>query len=212
MTDDWSLLMEIDDNLAGAEMNALDTAVFLATRKTVYERLHPETKAETFKGNQHTGKLASDIMSFTTSTAEKFNLSKRQVERIIAAGSKLGRQEIEQLRAAPRQVSLNDLTEISKISDTVERGQVVMSLSGGNAKSASDARKQINAKPGDAHVSDADKKLRALNDVFARAPIAARRAFVAHNAEALRDLLDALTDEAAPAADIVPFIRAEQIA
>ena len=45
VTDDWAAIMEIDDNLAGAEMNALDTAVFLATRKQVYERLHPETKA-----------------------------------------------------------------------------------------------------------------------------------------------------------------------
>lgn len=44
VTDDWSRLMEIDDNLAGAEMNALDTAIFLAERKRVYEKLHPETK------------------------------------------------------------------------------------------------------------------------------------------------------------------------
>lgn len=44
VTDDWSRLMEIDDNLAGAEMGPLDTAVFLAERKAVYERLHPETK------------------------------------------------------------------------------------------------------------------------------------------------------------------------
>ncbi|HPT48548.1 MAG TPA: hypothetical protein PLM07_21900, partial [Candidatus Rifleibacterium sp.] len=45
VTDDWARLMEVDDNLAGAEMNALDTAVFLAERKKVYEKLHPETKA-----------------------------------------------------------------------------------------------------------------------------------------------------------------------
>jgi ParB family chromosome partitioning protein len=212
VTDDWSLLMEIDDNLAGAEMNALDTAVFLATRKTVYERLHPETKADAFKGNQHTGKLVSELSSFTTSTAEKFGITARQIQKIIAAGSKLNPDEITQLRAAPKQVTLKDLTEISKIGETTERSGVVTRLAAGTAKSASDARKQINAKPGDAHVSDADKKLRALNDAFARAPIAARRAFVAHNAEALRDLLDALTDEAAPAADIVPFIRAEQTA
>lgn len=212
VTDDWSLLMEIDDNLAGAEMNALDTAVFLASRKAVYERMHPETKADAFKGNQHTGKLVSELSSFTTSTAEKFGITARQIQKIIAAGSKLNADEITQLRAAPKQVTLKDLTEISKIGETSERSGVVTRLAAGSAKSASDARKQINAKPGDAHISDADKKLRALNDAFARAPIAARRAFVAHNAEALRTLLDALTDEAAPAADIVPFIRAEQIA
>jgi ParB family chromosome partitioning protein len=208
VTDDWALLMEIDDNLAGAEMNALDTAVFLATRKAVYERLHPETAADAFKGNQHTGKLAADIMSFATSTAEKFNLTERHIRRVIAAGSILSSDEITQLRAAPKQVTLKDLTEISKIGEVTERSDVVTRLAVGTAKSASDARKQINAKPGDVNISDADKKLRALQDAFARAPIAARRAFVADNAEELRDLLDVLNDEATPAAEIVPFMRA----
>jgi ParB family chromosome partitioning protein len=40
VTDDWARLMEVDDNIAGAELNPLDTAVFLATRKAVYEKLH----------------------------------------------------------------------------------------------------------------------------------------------------------------------------
>ncbi|MCU9850381.1 ParB N-terminal domain-containing protein [Defluviimonas sp. WL0024] len=39
VTDDWAQLMEIDDNLAGAEMNALDTAVFLAERQRLGWRL-----------------------------------------------------------------------------------------------------------------------------------------------------------------------------
>lgn len=205
VTDDWALLMEIDDNLAGAEMNALDTAVFLATRKEVYERLHPETKADAFKGNQHTGKLAADIVSFATSTAEKFGLTDRHVRRLITAGSKLASNEVAQLRAAPKPVTLKDLTEISKIGETTERSDVVTRLAQGTAKSASDARRQINAKPGDAHVSDADKKLRALQDAFARAPLAARRAFVAEHAEVLRDLLP---NQEADATGVVPFVRA----
>ncbi|MEM5477145.1 ParB N-terminal domain-containing protein [Pacificibacter sp. AS14] len=207
VTDDWALLMEIDDNLAGAEMNALDTAVFLATRKAVYERLHPETKAGVAGGLARQG-LATDIVSFAESTAEKFGVSERHVRRMMIAGSKLNPDEITQLRAAPKQVTLKDLTEISKIGEVTERSDVVTRLAAGTAKSATDARKQINAKPGDALISDADKKLRALQDAFARAPMAARRAFVADNADVLRDLLDALGDEATPAAEIVPFIRA----
>ena len=35
VTDDWARLMEIDDNIAGAELNPLDTALFLAERKRV---------------------------------------------------------------------------------------------------------------------------------------------------------------------------------
>lgn len=206
VTDDWALLMEIDDNLAGAEMNALDTAVFLATRKTVYERLHPETKAGVAGASARWD--ATDIMSFASSTAEKFGVSERHVRRMIVAGSKLGPQEITQLRAAPKQVTLKDLTEISKIGETTERKDVVTRLAEGTAKSATDARKQIDAKPGDALISDADKKLRTLQDAFARAPIKARRAFVADNADVLRELLDALEVDAMPPAEVVPFIRA----
>ncbi|KAB6715831.1 ParB/RepB/Spo0J family partition protein [Roseobacter sp. TSBP12] len=205
VTDDWALLMEIDDNLAGAEMNALDTAVFLATRKEVYERLHPETKADAFKGNQHTGKLAADIVSFATSTAEKFGLTDRHVRRLITAGSKLASNEVAQLRAAPKPVTLKDLTEIAKIGEASERGNVVARLAQGTAKSVTDARKQINAKPGDAHVSAADQSLRKLNDAFARAPLAARRAFVAEHADVLRELLP--NKEAEPTG-VVPFVRA----
>jgi ParB family transcriptional regulator, chromosome partitioning protein len=205
VTDDWALLMEIDDNLAGAEMNALDTAVFLATRKEVYERLHPETKADAFKGNQHTGKLAADIVSFATSTAEKFGLTDRHVRRLITAGSKLASNEVAQLRAAPKPVTLKDLTEIAKIGEASERGNVVARLAQGTAKSVTDARKQINAKPGDAHVSAADQSLRKLNDAFARAPLAARRAFVAEHADVLRELLP---NQEADATGVVPFVRA----
>lgn len=205
VTDDWALLMEIDDNLAGAEMNALDTAVFLANRKAVYERLHPETKADAFKGNRHTGKLAADIMSFATSTAEKFGLTERHIRRVLAAGAMLSPKEITHLRDAPKPVTLADLTEISKISDDNDRIQVVLSLAGGNAKSASDARNQLSAQPGDAHVSDADKKLRALQDAFARAPMTARRTFVADNAEVLREILD---QQDTAASEVVPFVRA----
>jgi len=39
-------------------------------RKAIYEELHPETKAEAFKGNRHTGSLASDNLSFTSATSE----------------------------------------------------------------------------------------------------------------------------------------------
>ena len=72
VTDDWAAIMEIDDNLAGAEMNALDTAVFLATRKQVYERLHPETKAGVAGGLARQGSAtelssAGRISSSTTS-------------------------------------------------------------------------------------------------------------------------------------------------
>ena len=198
VTDDWAQLIEIDDNLAGAEMNALDTAVFLAERKRLYEKLHPETRADAFRGNQHTGKLASDIVSFATSTAEKFGLSKRQIERIVAAGAALDRTAIAQLREAPAPVTLKDLTEIAKISSPAERTAVVLRFASGNAKSAAAARKSLAAEDGRnaaaPEVDPVDVEFKALLNAWSRSRTAARRRFVA---QAYHQLAALLRDEAA---------------
>ena len=179
VTDDWARLMEIDDNLAGAEMNALDTAVFLARRKEVYERLHPETK-------QHVAGAAarwnaSDIVSFASATAEKFGVSQRHVERMVAAGRALGPDQTAALRKAPRPVTLKDLTEIGKISDPAERYDVVARLAAGNAKSAAEARRSIAARDETVNVPAKDPvedAFVALLTAWKRAPMAALRRFV----------------------------------
>lgn len=192
-TDDFARLMEIDDNLAGAEMNALDTAVFLAERKRLYEKMYPETKAEAFKGNRHTGSLASDIVSFASSTAEKFGMSRRQVERIIASGSRLGPDEVRRLRSAPRPVTLKDLQDISKISETGERYHVVDCLALGRTKNASGARKLWKAEQGEGPepLSPADRALARLLDAWDRAPKVARDRFLEERGDQLRRELDA---------------------
>jgi ParB family chromosome partitioning protein len=188
VTDDWARLMEIDDNLAGAEMNALDTAVFMATRKAVYERLHPETKAGVAGGLARQGS-ASELSSFADATAEKFNITARQVQKIVAAGTRLGPDEVAQLRASPRAVTLKDLIEISKISQPTERYDVVRHLSEGSAKSATEARRLIKpAEPGP--VKDpVDEAFKAGLNWWKRAPMAARRRMVAEFEGDLRELL-----------------------
>jgi ParB family chromosome partitioning protein len=189
VTDDWARLMEIDDNLAGAEMNALDTAVFLATRKAVYERLHPESRADAFHGNQHTGKLASDIVSFATATAEKFGVTKRHIERMVAAGVWLGPDEVSRLRAAPRAVTLKDLTEIGKIGTATERYGVVRHLSEGTAKSAAEARRLIKPAHAGPVKDPVDEAFKTGLTWWKRAPMAARRRMVAELEGDLRELL-----------------------
>ncbi len=176
-TDDQARIMEIDGNLSGAELNPLDTAVFLATRKAVYERLHPETKAGVAGGLARQG-LASDIESFADVTAEKFGLSRRHVERLVAAGTRLGPDEIAQLRAAPRQVTLKDLQDIARIKGAPDRYGVVAALSEGRAKSASAAFKALKG-PVEAPVQNpADEQFLALKKAWDRAGAAARRRFV----------------------------------
>lgn len=197
---DWALLIEIDDNLAGAEMDALDTALFLAERKRVYEKLHPEARADTFSGNQHTGKLAADIMSFATSTAEKFGVTERHVRRMVAAGSALSRDERRWLRSAPKPVTLADLQALAKVDDGHERAQICIALSNGVARSVSAARQSYAAACGivsDRLQDPVEEALKALNAAWGRAPMATRRRFV----DAVFDDLSPLVVDAAEARD-----------
>ncbi len=210
VTDDWARLIEIDDNLAGAEMNALDTAVFLATRKAVYERLRPDTRADAFKGNRHTGSLVSDTMSFARSAAEKFGLSRRQVERMVSAGSRLGADEVARLRQAPRPVTLKDLQDLAKVNNAPDRYDVVAALAEGRAKSASAALKALKA-PVEAPPKDAvEEQFIALVKVWARAGQRAKRRFVAEYFEEL-GLLGADEEEARFEAE-KPALLAEVVA
>ena len=193
ISDDVAALIEIDDNLAGAEMNALDTAVFLATRKAVYERLHPETRATAFKGNRHTGSLAADMMSvasFATATAEKFGMTDRHVRRMIAAGSALAPDQVRALRQAPRQVTLADLMEIAKIGAPTDRYSVVERLASGRAKSAAEARRQLAEPAAETGEKDpVEDAFQGLVKLWERVPMAARRRFVTEYAADLEALL-----------------------
>jgi ParB family transcriptional regulator, chromosome partitioning protein len=196
VTDDWARIMELDDNIAGAELSPLDTAVFLSERKRVYEKLHPEMASGVFKGNQYTGKVVGDIVSFTTSTAEKFAMSVRNVERMVRAGGALERSEIQTLRTAPRPVTLKDLDAIGRIGEPDERSAVVSALAEGKAKSAAEARRAYVAQNGDAQplIKDpAEEGFRAIASLWVRLPMAAKRRFADDYA---RELLGLIQGEA----------------
>lgn len=199
VTDDWAQLIEIDDNLAGAEMCPLDNAIFLARRKEVYERMHPETKAGVAGASARWMQRASrSVASFATVTAEKFGISDQQVRKIIAAGTRLGPDEVAQLRRAPKPVTLADLQVISKIVNPTERYDVIDLLEEGRAKSAGDAVKQIAQRDQGGEVASADPAQAALADLsrrWSRAPMAAKRRFVEeHWAEMSRIMRDGAAD------------------
>lgn len=176
-TDDQARIMEIDANLAGAELNPLDTAVFLASRKAVYEKMHPETKAGVAGGLARQG-LASDMMSFADVTAEKFGMSKRHVERLVAAGTRLGPDEVAKLRAAPRKVTLKDLQDIAKIKTATDRYGVVAALTEGRAKNVSSALKTLQAPVETPQKDPVEDQFSTLKTAWKRAGAQARRRFV----------------------------------
>lgn len=188
VTDDWARMMEIDDNLAGAEMNALDTAVFLATRKAVYERLHPEAKAKTGAALAAARWNAADIMSvasFAATTAEKFGLTDRHVRRLIAAGSALHPDQVTALRSAPGPVTLADLQALAK-SDAVQRSAAVAEFAAGRVKKLAQALKPPASTPVKTPVEGGFK---ALRDAWTRASKAERKKFLGVEGKVIFDLL-----------------------
>ena len=176
-SDDWAKLMEIDDNVAGAELSAVDTAVFLAERKEVYERVYPEAK--------HGGDRRSDqvdmmsVWSFAAVTAQKFGLSERHVRRLITAGAAINRVGADKLRGTAVPVTLADLMAFSKM--TPEQQNVAANrVSNGSSKTLRDAARAFGgAAPSKSVQGSPDQKETTLSDAWDRAPMKIRRAFVA---------------------------------
>ena len=199
VTDDWSRMMEIDDNLAGAELTPLDTAIFLARRKEVYERLHPETKrgvaGAVARWDDATANIA--VASFAKATAEKFSMSERKVFMLLAAGSRLSAKDAHLLRSAPNPVSLTDLGELSKVGNPAARHEVVEAFAAGTAKKIKDAVKACAAREGGMQPTLKDpveEAFKALSALWARAPKAAKRRFVEEHADDLAQMIEGGAD------------------
>lgn len=93
-------LAELDENLVRNQGNAIEQGEWLAEKKRIYERLHPETKATTGKElvqkrwntseeNSLVQKDTGENLSFVSDTAEKTGLSKRTIEQSIQIAENL---------------------------------------------------------------------------------------------------------------------------
>ncbi|MDJ0628552.1 MAG: ParB N-terminal domain-containing protein [Rhodobacter sp.] len=179
-TADEARLMEIDDQIAGSGLSPLDTAVFLAHRKTIYEKLYPQSVARTGAALAAARWNAADIMSvasFATVTAQQFGLTDRHVRRLVAVGSSLSPQDIDTLRGSERPIQLKDLMVLAKIGAAGERSAVCERLASGKARSAAEARRQQRGTAAPA-LSRTDRSYLALCDAWSRASKPARRRFV----------------------------------
>ena len=122
-TDDEARMVEIDENIVRHELNPLDRAMFLAERKVIYERLHPETK----KGakNQHSKSL-SDIVSFSKETAAKVGLSERAIQRAVSIATGLSVETRKAVAGTPFALKQAELLALAKL--TAPQQQKVIRL------------------------------------------------------------------------------------
>jgi ParB family chromosome partitioning protein len=178
-TDEFARLMEIDDNLAGAELSALDTAVFLAERKRVYEKMHPETRAaigaELVAKRWNSVETVS-VASFAEAIAQQMGITPRHVRNFVRAGERLDSRDVSDLREAVKPVGVADLMTLSKITQPTDRYDVVKLLKAGEAKNAASAWATVKAANGQgkAPKSPVDAAHMRMVDNWKRAPKAAK--------------------------------------
>jgi ParB family chromosome partitioning protein len=188
---DQALRMEVDGNMAGAPMSALDMAVFLAARKRLYEKEHPEARRGLAgaRGRWH-ATVGATVASFAATAAEALGKSELTIFRLVAVGERLEAEEVARLRAAARPVRFEDLQALAKIGQTAERVAVVDLLAAGEARTAAAARALVAAREGRGPQpsSRVEAAFKALCEAWLRAPKAARRRFVEHRFEDVEDL------------------------
>lgn len=177
VNDNWAQIMEIDDNLAGADLSALELSVFLAERKRVYEKIYPETRKGAAGAHAKHGS-ATNIMSFAESVAEKREMTPQHIRRFIAIGNTLSPHDIAQLTSSEHPVKMKDLMALAKISAPIVRADVVGKLASGTVKSVADALADLEpgeSKPAPDPIDEAYQKLLTL---WKRSPMPAKRRFV----------------------------------
>ncbi|UWQ03309.1 ParB N-terminal domain-containing protein [Aliiroseovarius crassostreae] len=194
ITDNDAKFIEIDDNLAGKALDPLDQAEFLAERKRVYEKAHPETKRGGDRKSRayenQTANLA--VSSFVKATAEATGLSERNIYRRVSVGEKLSKADINALRAAETPIKATDLEALAKIEEPIMRADVVGRLAAGKVKSVAEAMDILQPKAAAPVKDPTEEAFKSLSKAWMRAPMAVKRRFV----EDLRgDLTAILSDQ-----------------
>ncbi len=116
-SDDELALMEIDENLARAELTPLDRALFLAERKAIYLRLHPGAgKPGRPRQSANCAKFAQfQPRSFEEDAERQVGLSRRGVYRALEIGTGLVPTLAEALRDTPLSRREGDLFRLARM-------------------------------------------------------------------------------------------------
>ncbi len=196
-SDDEARMAEIDENLVRHDLNPLDRAVFLAERKVLYLKLHPETKhgAQGGVGGQRN---ENDTMSFSKDVAERCGWTARTIERAvaIAAGLQLDvRARIAGTALAHKQ---SELLALIKLSRSEQHAVLDLLLAAEPAVKNVEAAKRIVREEHAPDLGPTEAAFQKLLAVWGRADKAARRQFVRHLAET--GVLDELLDDGKEAA------------
>lgn len=130
-SDDEARLAEIDENLFRFELNPLDRAVFLAERKAIYERLHPETKRGGDRRSNQREMIS--VRSFAADTAKKVNLTARTIRLSVSIASGLSAETRTALAGTAFANKQSDLVALAKLAPSQQK-RAIAGLTGASPK------------------------------------------------------------------------------
>ena len=141
LDDSHAKLVEIDENLARHELNALDRAVFMLERKKLHEQLYPESahgKARKSKAQEKTQTLHLFSKGFAAATAARVGLSKRTIQLAVQIAEKLDPEAIAALRGTDIETNQRELLALAALDPFTQR-QVAGSIREGKGKTTAKA-------------------------------------------------------------------------
>lgn len=184
MSDAQAQLTEIDENLLGPDLNALDRAVFVAARLPVWAAMNPDRVApdqQPKRGRPKNSVKFTEFpaMGFADETAAEIGLSKSAVEKALQVAR--GLTPATRAALAGTWVAKNEgvLRQLAGVAEADEQIAVAGQLVSGRTKSVSDARAYAAGRtPIKPSESPADETLKALEKLWKGASPSAREAML----------------------------------
>lgn len=176
---DQARLREIDENLYRADLTELDRAVFLAEKKRLHEKLHPETKHGGDRRSNQVAIFGDLVPRFSQEACERLGMSERSLQRTLARAA-LPADVRARIAGTPMANKGADLDALLKLPP--EQRMPALDLLMGEAddapRSIGEAAQRLSgARP--AVQSEDDAQLDALMKAWRRAGAGARNRFIA---------------------------------
>ncbi len=182
LTPDQARMLEIDENLFRSELNELDRAVFLAEKKRLYEKLHPEAKHGGDRRSDQVAMFGNLVPRFTEEVCEHLGLSERSISRMLKR-AELPLDVRERLAGTPIADNGAELDALLKLEPSRRHAALDLVLTEKAPRIAVAARALSGTRDAAAQKSIADQQFEAFKRLWKATGADARGRIVAYLAE-----------------------------
>lgn len=187
ITPDQAKMREIDENLYRIDLSELERAVFIAEKKAIYEKMHPQVRHGGDRKSDQAAIFGGLIARFTEEVREKLGCSERTLQRIVAR-AKIAPDVRARIALTPIARNGSELDALVRLKPDEQAQAVDLLLSGDDDAPrtvAAAARLVRGERPAAVEPVDvSDRELADLLGAFRRAGAKARNAFIENEAVA----------------------------